>query len=368
VRNTRLAVAIPARNEAALIGDCLAALAAQRDAPAAEIVLLLNNTTDDSAAAAQAAATRHGLRLHLLDIELPPERACAGWARKLAMDHAADLVGTDGVLLCTDADGRADPGWMAANLRAMSAGAQAVFGRAEIDPDDARAIPAILHEDDARECAYGRLLDALANVADPDPYDPWPRHDERPGASIAVTAEAYARAGGIPPVSLAEDRHFYLALRRIDARIRHAPDAVVVVSGRIAGRAPGGMADTIRRRLAGPDPLLDPRLEPAGDALRRARLRAASRAVWREEPGSLAPLARALRLPVARLRAHLARPYFGAAWEAIEEESPTLRRRTVPAAELAAQTAIAEMLLAAERFRSAGEAGPADTPLSAPAA
>jgi hypothetical protein len=52
-----------------------------------------------------------------------------------------------------------------------------------------------------------------------------------------------------PGTPLGEDRAFFDALRRVDARIRHVPGVRVVVSARIVGRAPGGMADTMRRRV-----------------------------------------------------------------------------------------------------------------------
>jgi hypothetical protein len=107
------------------------------------------------------------------------------------------------------------------------------------------------------ECGYDKLLDQIHALLDPDPFDPWPRHTEHSGASLAVTLEAYRRAGGIPPMAVGEDRAFAEALRRVDAHIRHAPTVRVIVSGRIIGRAAGGMADTICRRLTRPDEMLD---------------------------------------------------------------------------------------------------------------
>jgi hypothetical protein len=157
-------------------------------------------------------------------------------------------------------------------------GADAIAGRIEIDPVEAVLIPSRLHEDDARECAYADLLDQIDAAINPELSDPLPRHTEHSGASIAVTLSTYRRAGGIPPLALGEDRAFFAALRRIDARIRHAPEVRVMVSGRTMGRAAGGMADTIRRRMINPDETLDDRLEPALDALRRAELRRLTRA------------------------------------------------------------------------------------------
>ena len=69
----------------------------------------------------------------------------------------------------------------------------------------------------------------------------------------------------------AEDRRFFAALRASGARIRHAPEIEVVVSGRLVGRAEGGMADTIHRRMRRADPYLDDALEPVRDFWRRIR-------------------------------------------------------------------------------------------------
>jgi hypothetical protein len=75
------------------------------------------------------------------------------------------------------------------------------------------------------------------------------------------------------------DRALIEALRRIDARIRHDPAICVAVSGRITGRAAGGMAETIRRRMVRQDEFTDASLEPAEDAVRRADFRQRTRMV-----------------------------------------------------------------------------------------
>lgn len=344
-------VAIPAKDECMCIGRCLAALAAQRDAPSPDIVLVLNNTTDGTAVTVRDMQARLPLRIHLHEVDLPPERAYAGWARKLAMDAAADLAGPGGVVLSTDADGYVAPDWIAANLRAIAAGADAVAGMAEIDPEDAALIPSVLHEDDARECGYAALLDELDALLDPNLHDPMPRHDQHSGASIAVTAEAYRRAGGIPPLPIGEDRGLFDALARIDARIRHAPDVVVTVSGRIEGRAVGGMADTIRRRLAQPDEMLDERLEFAEMAARRSDLRRRCRAAFRDgtDDGVLAGM---LAVEPARLAVWLRLPAFGAMWDKVQAESPALIRRRVPVAALPLESTRAGLLIARARVHA----------------
>jgi hypothetical protein len=343
LRDIRAVIAIPAKNEADELGGCLGALAAQRGARMDAAVICLNNCNDGSPGLLSRVAPTLPFALHVLDVVLPPDQACAGVARRLAMDRAAALAGPDGAVLTTDADGRVAPDWLAVNLAALRAGADAVAGRAEIEPEGAALIPPHLHAIDAQECRYAALLDEIAAVIDPDPYDPWPRHDEHSGASIAATVEAYRRAGGMPPVRLAEDRAFFDALRRVDARIRHDPSARVVVSARIDGRAAGGMADTIRRRMSAVDAFLDPRLEHVADHLRRVRLRAALRRDW--TMAKTGGLAGSVGRSAAPYKARLPQPCFGAVWDVLERTDPRLRRRPVALAHLPRETARAQRRL-----------------------
>jgi GT2 family glycosyltransferase len=339
------AVAIPVHNEAALIGACLDALDNQVGAQPDHIVLLANNCTDATVPIARGTATQRGTTLHVVQMSLPPEQASAGHARRLAMQCAAALAGPSGVLLTTDGDSRVDPDWLAANLAALRAGADAVCGWVELDPIDWGNIPPGLHEDDARECAYDRLCDTIHGRLDPDEADPLPRHTQHSGASIALTAAIFARCGGVPDVPSGEDRALINALRRVDARVRHAPDVHVVVSGRIEGRCKGGMAETIRRRLASPDLYLDDRLEPALDCARRAASRRQLRTVFETGVGA-DRLAAQLIFDLDRLQA-LLKMSLGAAWYELEAESPILRRRRVAVADLPAEMAAAESILAA---------------------
>jgi hypothetical protein len=259
-------VAIPARNEAERISTCLASLAAQRGAPPFGVVVVANNCNDATASIARSFAG--ALAITVIETMPPPPLAHAGYARRLACEHAARLIAPDGVLLTTDADTILPPDWIAANIAAL-AGVDAVAGRAVIDPDEARLIPSHLHALDALECAYAALLDEIAALLTPLPHDPWPRHDEHSGASIAVRLPAYHAAGGVPAIPTGEDRALFAALAANGARIRHAPEVWVTVSGRLEGRAAGGMADTIRARIAEPPRWLDERLEPLDDRLRR---------------------------------------------------------------------------------------------------
>jgi hypothetical protein len=141
-----------------------------------------------------------------------------------------------------------------------------------------------------------------------------------------------------------EDRALIARLRLIDARIRHAPHIKVSVSGRLEGRAAGGMADTIKQRMHKPDELLDEAIEPVADAYRRAVARAALRAARADRHG-IDRLARDLSISPASMRQAIDAQFFGAAWAAIQRRSPLLQRRRVPVTALAEETRHAIALL-----------------------
>jgi len=311
-------------------------------------VLLINNSTDGTADIVRAMLPALPCRVHIVEHQFPQSQANAGHARRMAMSKATMLLGPGGVVMTTDADSCVAPDWIEANLAAIDAGADAVCGRAVIDPIDALLIPQVLHEDDAREVAYGAKLDRIAALLDPCADDPWPRHTEESGASIAVRREVFVAAGGVPPVRHGEDRALVDALRRVDARIRHDPSITVTVSGRTEGRAANGMADTIRRRILCQDPMLDDSLEPVVNRVRRIGARRLLRLAWMRSAGRhrvVSHLATELELTESQIEGWLALPYFGASWALVSAASPVLVRHPVPRSELAHQTQLAQEIV-----------------------
>lgn len=253
VRADRLVpvVAVPARNEEALLPRLLAALARQTvivrlDAPLA-VVIVLNNTTDGSQGViAEAAATFPQLEIEVVTVAFPPTQAHVGSARSLAMARAA-LRAPEGVILTTDADAEPTDTWVEANLRAIGAGADIVGGRILGDPqEEAQLGPAFLR----RASLHGRyaaLCDELAALVDPLDDDPWPRHHDHTGGSLSVRASVYDAVGGLDPLPMREDVGFVSKVRAAGFRLRHPLDVVVTVSARTQGRATGGMADCLSR-------------------------------------------------------------------------------------------------------------------------
>jgi glycosyltransferase involved in cell wall biosynthesis len=340
---TKVVVAIPVKNEEERIADCLNAMLAQTR-QADDVVLLLNDCSDATPAICREFRSRHS-QFQIIECSLPDHVASAGEARRLALEYAAQLAAHDesGLLLTTDADSVAPPDWIERNCWEIRRGADVVCGRAEIDPGEAALIPARLREDHAREIACFELLDEIEALVSPEPADPWPRHRENSGASIAVTVAAFRAAGGAPRIACGEDRALIRNLVLTDAKIRHAPEISVRVSGRLQGRAAGGMAETLRNRIKIREIWCDSRIEPATDAYRRALAKAGTRAAWRGELPASA-LAQDLLCNPDSIRAALRGRYFGAAWARVEAISPVLKRRRVPVADLARETRQAALL------------------------
>ena len=301
-------VAIPVRDEEERLPACLRALAQQRDRlgrpilPAlVRIVVFANNCTDQSASLARWFGETSSLDVRVVEVSFPPSTAHAGNARRAAMDIAeAWLVEggeRDGVILTTDADSQVAPNWIAANLAAFEAGADAVLGRIDLD-GEGELLPAALHRRGELEDAYERLLTELSWLLDPLEHDPWPHHATISGASLGITRTAYCRVGRLPRVALGEDKALIALLARQDARIRYSPTIQVITSGRTNGRAPGGVADTLAIRSKEPEAFCDDALEPFRTAFARAlwrgrlrRLHAAGRLAldqdWAAELGTL---------------------------------------------------------------------------------
>ncbi|KQT96126.1 glycosyl transferase [Methylobacterium sp. Leaf469] len=341
-------IAIPVRNEAERIEACLRAIDAQTGlAPGSlALVLFLNNCTDGTEAIVE--ALRPSLSLPMRVSHVTYAQAHAGWARREAMNAAVDWIGaaSGGAILSTDADSRVPPDWVLRNLAALRAGADAVAGRIELDADEAALLPPSLHERGRLEDAYSAVLTEIEARIDPDPHDPWPCHRTTIGATLAVTREAYVAVGGMPAIALGEDGAFVAALLRQGYHVRHAPEVVVTVSGRLVGRAPGGVADTIRARCEKPESLCDARLEAVPRAVFRYLCRRHLRRLHGE--GRLEGTrgwARFLKISETDAVRIAALPLPGLAVAEAERVSPRLVYRPLGPFELAHHTRLARLAL-----------------------
>ena len=346
------AIVVPTRNEAARLAACLehCRMSIRASGAATRLVVLVNNSSDDSVDVAMAWAARRGVALDLVEVELAEGQAHAGAARRLAFDIGRQCVQGSGVLMTTDADSRPDRNWVAANLRAVAAGAALVCGRIALDAEEAAALPAGFLGAWAVEETYAQASRELASLLDPDPHNPWPNHGQISGASLAITARAYDAVGGPPVVPFGEDRALAARIRAFDLPIRFCDAARVVTSCRLDGRAPGGMADTIRARLMDADLHCDDRLEPALATGFRARLRARLRRDW-DRPEVIDGRLRRLGLDAHGRQVVFRHRHFGAAWASIEAVVPVLRRVRLERAQLAGELPLLQRLVAGARAR-----------------
>ncbi len=210
----RACVIIPAKDEAATLPATLAALAAQVDAAGQplspdsfEVIVLANNCTDGTVAAVRHFAHQHpALAVHVARLRLAAPDAHVGRARRLLMDEAClrllSLGRFNGLIASTDADTRVAPDWLAATQAEIAAGADAVGGRILTDappvPTDqpiAVGAPGGVRRTQLRDAAYHLWCARLEAQLDPQAADPWPRHHQHFGASLALTARAYRRVG-----------------------------------------------------------------------------------------------------------------------------------------------------------------------------
>ncbi|GAC1498743.1 MAG: glycosyltransferase [Chamaesiphon sp.] len=304
---------IPVRNEADRLESTLTALTHQvdledrpLDSTRYEVILLANNCSDDSAAIARRFAAQHPrLVLHVVERTLPASESYIGWVRKRLMDEAyhrlMSLGYNRGIIASTDGDTRVAPNWIAATLSEITRGADAVGGRIITDRRDRAALTPYARACHLREVGYRFLVAELEAYLDPDPFDGLPRHFQHYGASLAVTAEMYQQAGGVPPVKTSEDVALYRALVRVNARFRHSPLVRAITSARPNGRAQGGLANQLSAWAAmgrQQQPFL---VEPVGAIVARLQARHELRMLWQRYLNGDRPTAKDLALPASRL-------------------------------------------------------------------
>jgi glycosyltransferase involved in cell wall biosynthesis len=232
----RAVVVVPARDEEARIGACLAALAGQAEiAPEEfEVIVVLDLCEDGTAAAVEALAARFP-RLALHAIEGPGRGA--GAARAAGMDvgcaRLESLGRRDGLLASTDADSRVALDWLARQLEAVAAGAEAIGGEVLLDPAEAAALPdGVLATREADLAA--RTRDAAAR----GPAE----HAHFSGASLGVTPRAYRQAGGMAWMAALEDQELEDRLAGAGIAIHRLRPVSVVTAARTEGRAERGLA------------------------------------------------------------------------------------------------------------------------------
>ena len=207
----RVAVVIPARDEAELIGRCLASIGDER------VIVVADRCVDDTAAIAR----DHGAEV----IEIDAARV--GLARAIGCE-AALRDPEVGWLACTDADSVVPPNWIAEQLRLAEQGVDAVVGTVRPDFDD---------------------LSDLQIRAWRDTHPVGRANGHVHGANLGLRVSAYLAVGGFPPVPEHEDNDLVARLAAAGFTVTPTAAIEVMTSGRTFGRTPGGYARYLRDDL-----------------------------------------------------------------------------------------------------------------------
>ncbi len=197
-----MTVVVPARDAAGTLGATLDALGAQTAGP--DVVVVDDGSSDGTAALAEAhPAVTRVVRLG---------GAGPGAARNAGAAAAAQDAE---VLAFTDADCVPVPGWVAAGVRALEAGADLVQGR--VDPDPA-----------APRSPFERTLSVTGAWGLFEAANLFVRRTAFRGFPEGVAAPGERFLGGRAPAKhLGEDVLFGWAAVRAGARVAFAPDALV---------------------------------------------------------------------------------------------------------------------------------------------
>ena len=228
-----LGVVVPARDEAATLPACLAALARAAAHPEVAgtpvlVVVAADRCTDDTAAVAAAA----GALVVTGTGETVGDARHAGALAVLARGRRPERVW----LASTDADSVVPEGWLALQLAAAESGVEALVGLVEVAD------------------WTGHPPHVAAAFA--DEYDRWRLagpgavHPHVHGANLGVRGDAYLAVGGFPPLAVSEDAALVGALAMRGAVVLRTPSCPVVTSARRRPRAPGGFGTDLDR-LAG---------------------------------------------------------------------------------------------------------------------
>ncbi len=340
-------IAIPAKDEQEMIVGCLRACwqSMQQTSADGKILLVINNTSDQTQQRAAEWGKETGCPMEILNIVVDGEFASAGHIRKMAMAFAAERTRPDGVIMCTDADSRPEPGWVSANLARIAEGFHLVCGNILLDEADQEfeTICAI-HRRNPLEGQYREACLALIERLDPDPDNPEPHHHDVSGASLAILRQVHDAIGGIPGVAVGEDRALAHRVAQEDYRICYCDAARVITSCRMQGRAEGSMAQALRIRAEGKDYLIDESLEPAHLVLLRAGARATARQLWKSGENRH-QLYAFLNVDAKHFASLDNASPFGRFWQRLEQAAPCLQRERLLYSQLPEQLAHMRTLL-----------------------
>lgn len=231
----RVLVAIPARDEAERISDCLlAVLASLRHARRAGVIakgriaVAAHRCTDGTEALARRALGPEHL------VWATDAHASVGRVRSQLVRHAVARTGEPDWLLSTDADSRVPLSWVQDTI-VLGREHDVIVGLVELSELGPAAPVRIAHD---------RLVRAAIRSDG--------THGHVYAANLALRWPSYQKAGGFPDAAHGEEHGLLAAARSDGARIRATTELVVTTSGRLSGRPQQGLS-TLLSELANQD-------------------------------------------------------------------------------------------------------------------
>lgn len=221
---TSLGVVVPARNEAALLPSCLAALSRSREvlrhtAPevSVRVIVVLDSCVDGSAGV---------VRSHPQVESVPITAGCVGQARQAGIDQLLRTgrigpIGLGDWFACTDADSTVPEDWLITHHEAARDGIDLLLGTVRPRPDQ------LSETDLARWRARHDVGDGHPHVF---------------GANLGLSRRALTLTGGFRPLPVHEDSDLATRVRAAGLSVRATAASPVLTSARRSGRAPGGFA------------------------------------------------------------------------------------------------------------------------------
>lgn len=224
-----VAVVIPAHDEEALLGACLASVAAAiaqlsttHPGVTCRAWVVLDACRDASAAVADAAGVR-AIRIEQRNVGAARAAGLAAARTRFARIPPEGLWTAH-----TDADSDVPSHWLSHQVDLADDGADVVVGTVRPDFRD---------------------LDAQRTAAWWARYSPGVANGHVHGANLGVRATVLDTVGGFAAVPEHEDVRLVEAARAAGARIVASDGAWVRTSGRLEGRTPGGYARYVREDL-----------------------------------------------------------------------------------------------------------------------
>ncbi|MBE9584230.1 glycosyltransferase [Mucilaginibacter sp. JRF] len=330
----QIAVIVPVKNEEDGLIRTLDALRRQVDehgkslhSSIYEVLLLANNCNDNTYLFAESYQAKYPeFNLHIAQIDIPEPDAHIGTVRRLMMDEAYErfisIGHLFGIIVSTDGDSEVDSQWIHYILMEMAKGNDVVGGR--ILPRDTPALSKIHH---LRDVSYRYHVSRLESILDPCHSDPWPRHFQCYGPSLAVTCDIYHKAGRIPAIPYLEDEEFRKALYRIDAKVRKSPLVKVYTSARLIGKVDFGFSVQLQQWGLMTLENQQQQVEPLISLIKKTTLKNTLRQLWNIKSELLIDDSRLeassaeLMLDLQWLYVNIENcGYFGELWELIEEQ------------------------------------------------